>query len=224
MTQPEIDFKYTDDQWAAISRELRRIGFDEDLQTHFDTDLYGKPKGVRQVLEFQAGCHLEVWPGPKIDSAVAKRAVANSRRLRKAWQELGWAELRLKDEDDTTVSDVLKKLEEALTYWAEEPPFKDPDPYKFVLSILRTYAAVCAKVSPKLPRYAVGNENGPTIAFLLAASRPVLGNRTPTKEAMRVWLRRNSRSNPFVIEDREGKPAIDEAVRAYLRRFETDVD
>jgi hypothetical protein len=227
MTRSE--FQYTDEQWAAIRRELSRIGFDADTETirvddaNYDGTDPHVPKNARKALEYMARGHFFIsdilLPECETNRVNLKRVVAHSQRLRKAIAELGEWDRRYAADLTAT----LKCYEESCGRRNRKPDYeKEFDAiYSFVKQALRVYVAACAKVSPhKLPRYFIGNETGPTICFLYAASRPVLGNNGPTKEAIRIWLRRNSNEG-YIHTDRAGKSrqkGLKESIEEFLRQ------
>jgi hypothetical protein len=146
------DFRYTDEQWAAISRELRRVGVDAGAVM---VDTGGRLMGggdhadesVREVLEVTVCFYLltqELEPRHKSEREVARGAVQLSQSLRTAVQNL-----RLKKQYAGYLTRTLEEFEDrcdyifTLKFDAEEIRIDH-----LICDALIVYAEAIAKVFP----------------------------------------------------------------------------
>jgi hypothetical protein len=198
-------FRYTDEQWAAISRELARIGFNADTSIDGVKDV----RDIRGALEF-AAFSTNYSGEENVAEEDEKRVAKYARLLSQALEKMDLGNKQNKDFANlaaalkvfkTGVEGTTISLNLAFRVTHERNPA-----YILIDEALRVYAAACAHSSPdKFPRYAIGEPDGPTISFLYEAVKPALGKKTPTKEAIRQWMIR-SQNRPHIKAKRDGKP------------------
>ena len=233
MTLPEIHFRnYSEEQWAAICHQFSRIGVDADAVTLSAGDLMNHrgipPVSARHVLEAKARSYLlstKIFDKQyESRRTIARLVVKHSQRLRAAVQDLDLG-------DKQYAGDLIRGLEKFEDGCNENIirkfPSEDDDADTFIRSALVVYVEACAEAFPdSKPRYKIGNENGPTIGFLYAASRPVLGNETPTKRTLQMRLRRITREDPDVVCHRDGKPYRElkiQRIKKYLQAYQDNI-
>lgn len=222
------DFRYTDEQWAAISCELSRVGINGDTETLIAVSIgysAGPPISVRSALEADARVYLletQVFtPKHEAKRVKAQRAVKRSERLREAIQQLDLGD-KIYSADLTL---RLHRFEKGCQdYFIVKHGYEEAYKYSFIESVLSIYVEAIAKEFPdRKPRYNVGPPDGPTVSFLYVASSPVLGNETPAREAIRKWLRDDQRD--FAIADyRAGKSykmSDSKRLRGYFSKIPT---
>jgi hypothetical protein len=194
------DFHYTDEQWAAISRELSRIGFNADTDITIEWAPFkasdqrrSHTMSVREQLEHEVtgyflGLELDGQFAPKVKSV--RRLMHKLHALRGPLENFDDA-----DEDggvSREFGDLIDDLNE-FEEWIND--FYDSDHntwHALAEKLLFIYVVICAKASPNtLPRYKVGNTSGPTVGFVYKAISPALkGKRVITKDAVQKVIKR----------------------------------
>lgn len=171
---PLKDF-YPTAVWAPVARALDRLGFSEESRI---TCQWGAlpPRDILNTLAniFAATIGATTRHGiPLALKRYRRKLTASLDTLRKTNETLRDPAIAEVDANHRREIDATKSTVKQLTA-------TEPDIDKYIDALQRWFDL----------EGRVGNADGPVVAFLVAAVRPVLGARTPTPAAMRQRLER----------------------------------
>jgi hypothetical protein len=102
---------------------------------------------------------------------------------------IGWV-LKRSEEEIGRYEDLIRRLETVETQHNHRAENELRLARRGNKSAADYFLGSVSRILVSLGDFAIGNERGPSVGFLYAAAKPVLGRDAPSKAAIRTWLRR----------------------------------
>lgn len=209
-------FLHTDKEWAEVRSALARVCVDADTaRAGVSWDL--EKKALREALASAAGMYAGGVDRQKVIDDLHKEIEAALRRIRKTERIIDKVNSTCPSWARPTASTYYEFKTMCAPLHAKFPiRNKRGDKTRRLLAYLDVLLGIYTEITEKRP--VRGNENGPLVCFLFAASRIAFSQHDFTKQAIHSLLKRNPKRIAAAYERSAKKYGWLEGARGGAKR------